>query len=241
MNILYDAGVLIAAERGDREVRAEHRVRLELDLLPRTTAPVVAQASRSPRHAQLRRFRRGCQIEGFEPERAHEAGSLLRKAGAADVVGAHMVVVAARTDAAVLTADPDDIQRLSARLSPPVPVRRLWVERAGRAAARPLAQPGPSTYNAHFRPGDWCIGNTAVSKTATPGSTPGSPVSLYKAKSRMNTRDSGLSGKHGSSAQVRSKPPETGPHWPATGPRFGNGAPLGGEGELDERTRRSRS
>jgi predicted RNase H-like HicB family nuclease len=28
----------------------------------------------------------------------------------------------------------------------------------------------------HRSPGDWCIGNTAVSKTATPGSIPGSPA-----------------------------------------------------------------
>jgi hypothetical protein len=33
-----------------------------------------------------------------------------------------------------------------------------------------------------FRPGDWCIGNTAVSKTATPGSIPGSPALAWPRK-----------------------------------------------------------
>src|SRR5258708_22612976 len=34
--------------------------------------------------------------------------------------------------------------------------------------------PGVDPYNS--RRGDWCIGNTVVSKTATPGSIPGSPA-----------------------------------------------------------------
>lgn len=56
MSVVYDAGVLVAADRGDRDVWADHRVRLELGTAPVTTAPVVAQVSRSPRQAQLRRF-----------------------------------------------------------------------------------------------------------------------------------------------------------------------------------------
>jgi hypothetical protein len=51
--IIYVAGALVAAERNDRRVWADHRVRLELGLVPITTAPVVGQVSRSPR--QVRR------------------------------------------------------------------------------------------------------------------------------------------------------------------------------------------
>jgi len=36
MNVVYDAGVLIAADRNDREVWADHRARLELGVVPLT-------------------------------------------------------------------------------------------------------------------------------------------------------------------------------------------------------------
>ncbi len=39
MSIVYNAEVLVAAERSDREVWADHRVRLETGLVPATTAP----------------------------------------------------------------------------------------------------------------------------------------------------------------------------------------------------------
>ena len=57
---LYDAGVLVAADRNDRRAWADHRARLEAGLVPQTTAPVVAQVSRSSRQAPLRRFLQGC-------------------------------------------------------------------------------------------------------------------------------------------------------------------------------------
>jgi hypothetical protein len=38
MSVVYDSGPLIAAERNDREVWADHRARLELGVVPRTTA-----------------------------------------------------------------------------------------------------------------------------------------------------------------------------------------------------------
>ncbi len=123
MSVVYDAGLLIAAERGNREVWADHRARLELGIVPVTTAPVVAQVSRSPRHAQLRRLLRGCRVEPFAAEQAHEVGALLGKARTADVVDAHVIVTAASTAATVLTADPGDLRHLSRRLPPPVPVR----------------------------------------------------------------------------------------------------------------------
>ena len=125
IGVVYDAGVLIAAERGDRGVWAEHRVRLELDLLPLTTAPVVAQASRSPRQAQLRRFLRGCDIESFEPHEAHEVGALLARTRTADVVAAHLAALAARTESIVLTDDPSDLRRLSDALATPVTIRAI--------------------------------------------------------------------------------------------------------------------
>jgi hypothetical protein len=56
VSVVYDAGALIAAERSDRAVWADHRVRLEIGLVPVTTAPIIAQVGRPERQAQLRRF-----------------------------------------------------------------------------------------------------------------------------------------------------------------------------------------
>lgn len=116
MSVVYDAGVLIAADRHDRTTWAQHRVRLETGVVPVTTAPVVAQASRSTRQVQLHRLLRGCAVVPFAPDQAHAVGALLGRAGRSDVVDAHVVVVAASTDATVLTADSDDLARLSACL-----------------------------------------------------------------------------------------------------------------------------
>ena len=122
MSFAYDAGVLVAAERNDRSVWAEHAVRLQRGLMPVTTAPVVAQVSRSPRQAQLYRFLRGCRVVPFTAEQAHDVGALLAAAGTADVVDAHLVIVAAALSASVLTADPDDLNRLASCLKAPVTV-----------------------------------------------------------------------------------------------------------------------
>jgi hypothetical protein len=122
VTVVYDAGVLIAADRNDRRTWAEHRVRLELGLVPVTTAPVVAQVSRSPRQVQLHRFLRGCSIVSFAAEQAHEVGALLGAADNSDVVDGHLVTVAASIAASVLTADADDLNHLSARLDHPIPV-----------------------------------------------------------------------------------------------------------------------
>jgi predicted nucleic acid-binding protein len=125
MSILYDAGVLIAAERGEREIWADHRARLELGVVPWTTAPVVAQVSRSPRQTQLRRLLRGCHVEAFAPEQAHEVGALLGRAGTADAVDAHVILTAASQAATVLTSDPSDLRRLSQKLPTAVAVQRI--------------------------------------------------------------------------------------------------------------------
>lgn len=125
MSTVYDAGLLIAAERNDRDVWADHRARLEVGVVPRTTAPVVAQVSRSPRQVQLRRLLRGCDIVGFAPEQAHEVGELLGRAGTSDVVDAHVVLIASKVGASVYTSDEEDIEQLSNRLPQPIVTRRV--------------------------------------------------------------------------------------------------------------------
>lgn len=122
MSVVYDAGVLVAAERGDREVWADHRVRLEVGAVPVTTAPVVAQVSRSPRHVQLGRFLRGCDVAPIVAEEAHDVGALLGKAGTSDVVDAHVVHVADKLGASVLTGDVEDLSGLAGHAKGDVPI-----------------------------------------------------------------------------------------------------------------------
>jgi hypothetical protein len=125
VSFVYDAGVFVAAERNDRDVWADHRARLELGLIPRTTAPVVSQVSRSPRQVQLRRMLRGCDIVGFAPDDPSEVGALVGKASTSDVVDAHLVIVACRRQATVLTSDVEDLRHLADELPTPLRIQRI--------------------------------------------------------------------------------------------------------------------
>jgi hypothetical protein len=111
---VYDAGVFVAAEKNDRAVWAEHAVRLAAGIVPSAPATVVAQVSRSPRQAQLRRFLRGCEVVAFDEGRAHRSGALLGKAGTSDIVDASVLELAIARDAQIVTRDRDDIERLVA-------------------------------------------------------------------------------------------------------------------------------
>ncbi len=112
-SVVYDAAVLVAADRNERRIWAEHKARLEFGLLPSVPAPVVAQVSRSPQQAQLRRFLIGCTVVPLGETEAHDAGRLLGKARTADVVDAVVVTTALRLKALILTGDEHDIKRLA--------------------------------------------------------------------------------------------------------------------------------
>jgi predicted nucleic acid-binding protein len=109
---VYDAAVLVAADRNERRSWAEHKARLELGIVPLVPAPVVAQVSRSPQQAQLRRFLAGCLVVPLGENDAHEAGRLLATTRTADVVDAVVVTLALRNKAVILTGDRRDIERL---------------------------------------------------------------------------------------------------------------------------------
>jgi predicted nucleic acid-binding protein len=109
---VYDAAVLVAADRNERRSWAEHKARLQFGAIPLVPAPVVAQVSRSPQQAQLRRFLAGCLVVPLSEHDAHEAGRLLARTRTTDVVDAVVVTVAQRNKAVILTGDPDDMERL---------------------------------------------------------------------------------------------------------------------------------
>ena len=110
--VVYDAAVLVAADRNERRAWAAHKARLEFGIIPLVPAPVVAQVSRSPRQAQLRRFLTGCAVVPLGESEAHEAGRLLGLTRTADVVDAVVVTTALRQKAMILTGDRVDMERL---------------------------------------------------------------------------------------------------------------------------------
>jgi len=110
--IVYDAAVLVAADRNERRAWAEHKARLELGVVPLVPAPVVAQVSRSRQQAQLRRFLTGCVVVPLGEAEAHEAGRLLGLTKTSDVVDAVVVTTALRQKATILTSDAGDMERL---------------------------------------------------------------------------------------------------------------------------------
>lgn len=110
-DLVYDAGALIAADRNDRDFWADHRVRLEDDVVPVVPAPVVAQVSRSPRQVQLRRLLRGCDVPAFDEAAAHRVGTVLARGSSSDIADG-AVVEAASAEAVIVTSDRPDISRL---------------------------------------------------------------------------------------------------------------------------------
>ena len=85
----YDAGALVAADRGERRLWARHRALLSLREVPTTPAPVVAQAwRRGSRQALLARLLVGSEIEPMNDDHARAVGMLAGQAGVSDVVDA---------------------------------------------------------------------------------------------------------------------------------------------------------
>lgn len=111
--VVYDAGVLVAADRGERRVWLDHAARLMERSIPLAPAPVVAQVSRSPQQVQLRRFLAGCHIAPLGEQDAHAAGRLLGKSKTTDVVDASVVAMAIRYQAVILTSDVEAMERLA--------------------------------------------------------------------------------------------------------------------------------
>jgi predicted nucleic acid-binding protein len=117
---VLDAGALIAQERRDVRVAAIFKVaaaqRVEL-VLP---SAVLAQVWRDGRRqAQLARAlsNPGVTEAPLHHEDARHVGELLRESATADVVDAHVAVLARRLGAAVITSDSEDIAVLDPALS----------------------------------------------------------------------------------------------------------------------------
>ena len=111
---IYDAGALIAADRRDRDFWADHATLLEDGLIPEVPAPVVAQVSRSPQQAQLRRLLNGCKVLVLDEHGAHQIGDVLRRARKTDIADASVILAAFdQPNPVIVTGDRRDITQMA--------------------------------------------------------------------------------------------------------------------------------
>ncbi len=120
--VTFDAGALIAVERGDPEIRALRRVLANLGIPILIPAPAVAEVWRggSGRQAQLAQFLRTgidhghVEIVDLDHGVAKEIGMLLANA-TMSITDAAVCRCALLADGGVVTSDPSDIERIIPR------------------------------------------------------------------------------------------------------------------------------
>jgi hypothetical protein len=113
--LTFDAGALIAIERGDRRLIALLEAALEKRVRLRVPAGVVGRAWRDGRRqVALARFLRAreVQVHALDEHVGRAAGELCGVAGTRDVIDATVVILARATRDTVLTSDPDDLRAL---------------------------------------------------------------------------------------------------------------------------------
>lgn len=114
LQLVYDTGALIAAERDDRRMWALHARALQRGLRPIVPAGCVVEAWRGSKQRSLVRLLDGCEIEPLGDEVARRAGALRRNLpGDVGAIDATVVETAVRKRAAVVTSDRPDIQQLA--------------------------------------------------------------------------------------------------------------------------------
>jgi hypothetical protein len=126
VGVTYDAGALVAADRGERRQWARHRALLARRDVPTVPAPVLAQCWRGggSRQALLARLLAGCDIEALDDQQARAVGTLAARANTADIVDACVVEGALRRGDLVIGSDPGDLSAIAAATS-----RHLEIDR----------------------------------------------------------------------------------------------------------------
>jgi hypothetical protein len=110
--VVFDAGGLIALDRGHREMGALLAAAAETGVEVRTSAACVAQAWRDPsRQVRLARALRGFIEYPLNSATAHQCGHLLAQASTSDVVDASLALLVEDGDT-VVTSDRGDIAHL---------------------------------------------------------------------------------------------------------------------------------
>ncbi len=112
MNVILDAGALIALDRDDRRINGLLVLARRAGAVTITVAPAVTQAWRDgSRQALLARTLQFVDVRPVDDRVAREAGVLLGKAGMSDAVDALVALLAMPGDQ-VMTSDVDDLSEL---------------------------------------------------------------------------------------------------------------------------------
>lgn len=122
MNLVLDAGALIALERRDRKVAGLIELARRADAGLVTSAPVLGQVWRDGgRQVALARLMPLLDVRAAGIAEARAAGRLLGCSETSDVVDALLALVAVPGDQ-ILTSDPNDLRRLAESREIPVTV-----------------------------------------------------------------------------------------------------------------------
>ena len=117
--ITFDAGGLIALDRGDRRVLALLARATERRMRVTVPATALAQAIRRPAtQARLARLIRQATTDlvALDGPDATAVGRLLAMTRTSDIVDAHVVLCARRADQLVVTSDAKELRQLDPRL-----------------------------------------------------------------------------------------------------------------------------
>ena len=117
--ITFDAGGLIALDRGDRRVLALVARAVERGMRLTVPATALAQVIRRPaRQARLARLIRqpSTDLVALDGPDATATGLLLASSGTDDIVDGHVVICARRAEQVVVTSDAGDLRRLDPAL-----------------------------------------------------------------------------------------------------------------------------
>ncbi|MGA2164869.1 MAG: PIN domain nuclease [Solirubrobacteraceae bacterium] len=110
--LVFDAGGLIALDRGKREVGRLLAVAADAGVEAVTSAATVAQVWRDPtRQARLTRALASVVERSLDPPAARECGLLLARAHTSDIADAAIALLVEDGDT-VVTSDPDDMAHL---------------------------------------------------------------------------------------------------------------------------------
>ena len=110
--LTFDAGVLVAAERNDRQFWSFWRVAMERGVVPCVPTTALAQAWRGSRSARLAQLLEACEIDPLDETLAKRSGELCARTRTRDVIGASVVVTATLRGDDILTTDPSELKAL---------------------------------------------------------------------------------------------------------------------------------
>lgn len=115
MTLVLDAGALVAAERGNRDIVALLKRELQAGRHPTSHGGVVGHVWRGGvgRQVALARLLPALEVAALDEAAGRQAGVLLARAARSDVIDAALVLLASDGDE-ILTSDPSDLAHLAA-------------------------------------------------------------------------------------------------------------------------------